>query len=158
MSMAEIGPGVAGGSCRLALTDVDREGRDLFVKWCTDAGCTITLDDMGNIFARRAGLNNKLAPIVAGSHLDTQPHGGKFDGIYAVSEAVSGLGYTNQQIISGAGHDACQVCQVCQVVPTAMIFVPCAGGLSHNEQESAEPDDLEAGCNVLLQAMLKLAN
>ncbi len=394
MSMAEIGPGAEGGSCRLALTDVDREGRDLFVKWCTDAGCTIIIDDMGNIFARRAGRNNELAPIVAGSHLDTQPHGGKFDGIYgvlsalevirslndakvttespleivvwtneegsrfapamiasgvfaglfekdfawsrtdsdgvslgdelkridyfgdqicgnhpmaalfeahieqgpvledknkqigvvtggqgqrwyditvigkdshagptpmpgrqdalvasaemvgkirsialehapdgvgtvgemyvkpnsrntipgevwfsvdfrnpedgalesmgkkfraacdecaiehhveinideiwtkppvqfdqkcidAVSTAVDGLGYSNLQIVSGAGHDACQVCQV---VPTSMIFVPCAGGLSHNEQESAEPEDLEAGGNVLLHAMLKLAS
>ncbi len=393
MSMAEIGPGVEGGSCRLALTDVDRQGRDLFVKWCTDAGCTITLDDMGNIFARRAGQNNDLPPVVAGSHLDTQPHGGKFDGIYgvlsalevirtlndfevttespleivvwtneegsrfapamiasgvfaglfekdfawsrtdsdgnslgdelkrigyfgeetcgehpmaalleahieqgpvledngvqigvvtggqgqrwyditvrgkdshagptpmpgrqdalvasaeiigqvqaialehapfgvgtvgemyvkpnsrntipgevwfsvdirnpqddalesmgnrlrqvcdecsarhrveveideiwtkppvqfdqncidAVSDAVSGLGYSNQQIVSGAGHDACQVCQV---IPTSMIFVPCAGGLSHNEHESAEPEDLEAGGNVLLHAMLRLA-
>ena len=65
------------------------------------------------------------------------------------------LGYSHQHIVSGAGHDACQVCLV---APTSMIFVPCAGGLSHNEQESAEPGDLEAGCNVLLHAMLALAN
>ena len=58
-------------------------------------------------------------------------------------------------MVSGAGHDACQVCLV---APVAMIFVPCAGGLSHNEQESAEAEDLEAGCNVLLHAMLALAN
>jgi N-carbamoyl-L-amino-acid hydrolase len=394
MSMAEIGPGAEGGSCRLALTDVDRQGRDLFVKWCIDSGCSITLDDMGNIFARRSGRNNDMPPVVAGSHLDTQPHGGRFDGIYgvlsalevirtlndfevtteapleivvwtneegsrfapamiasgvfaglfdkefawsrtdsdgfslgdelrrigyfgeqvcgehpmaalleahieqgpilenneiqigvviggqgqrwydvtvrgkdshagptpmpgrqdalvasaeiiskvqaialehtpdgvgtvgelyvkpnsrntipgevwfsvdirnpqddalesmgiqfrqvcsecsarhqveieideiwtkppvqfdkkcinAVSQAVSDLAYSNQQIVSGAGHDACQVCQV---VPTSMIFVPCAGGLSHNEHESAEPQDLEAGANVLLHAMLNLSN
>ena len=74
--------------------------------------------------------------------------------IAAVSNAVTGLDYSHQQIVSGAGHDACQVCRV---VPTSMIFVPCAGGLSHNEQESAEPEDLEAGCNVLLQAMIHLA-
>jgi N-carbamoyl-L-amino-acid hydrolase len=74
--------------------------------------------------------------------------------IDAVSEAVSGLGYSNQQIVSGAGHDACQVCQV---VPTSMIFVPCAGGSSHNEHESAEPEDIEAGANVLLYAMLNLS-
>lgn len=393
MSMAEIGPGEQGGSCRLALTDEDRQGRDLFVGWCKDIGCTIEIDDMGNIFACRTGRNNDLPPIVAGSHLDTQPHGGKFDGIYgvlaaleavrtihdanieteaaveivvwtneegsrfapamiasgvyaglfekdyawaradsegktigeeldrigykgekacgdhtigalleahieqgpvlennskqigvviggqgqrwydvtvkgkdshagptpmagrqdalvvsaeiigkiqsialqhapygvgtvgemhvlpnsrntipgqvmftvdirnpddgplenmgklfrqasadcaarynveveieeiwtkppvkfdpdciaAVTDAVNHLGYSNQQIVSGAGHDACQICEV---VPTSMIFIPCADGLSHNEQESAEPADLEAGCNVLLQAMLKLA-
>jgi N-carbamoyl-L-amino-acid hydrolase len=74
--------------------------------------------------------------------------------IAAVANAVAGLDYSHQQIVSGAGHDACQVCRV---VPTSMIFVPCAGGLSHNEQESAEPEDLEAGCNVLLQAMIHLA-
>ncbi len=394
MAMAEIGPGQHGGSCRLALTDEDREGRDLFVEWCREIGCSIEIDDMGNIFARRAGRDEGLAPIVAGSHLDTQPHGGKFDGIYgvlaalealrtlhenditteapvevvvwtneegsrfapamiasgvyaglfdkdyawsrsdsdgktigeelkrigylgdlpcgkhpigalleahieqgpileaeqkqigvviggqgqrwydlrirgrdshagstpmkgrrdalvaaaeivsmvqslaldfapdavatvgemsvhpnsrntipgevfltidirnpdedalammarelrtcvidcvdkhelecdleeiwdkppvkfapdciaAVESATQDLGYSNQQIVSGAGHDACQVCLV---APTSMIFVPCAGGLSHNEAESAEPADLEAGCNVLLHAMLQLAN
>lgn len=394
MAIAEIGPGQHGGSCRLALTDEDREGRDLFISWCREIGCSIEIDDMGNIFARRAGRHNELAPIVAGSHLDTQPHGGRFDGIYgvlaglevlrslhdhdvvteapvevvvwtneegsrfapamiasgvyaglfekdyawalsdsdgktiggelrrigymgevacgahpigalleahieqgpileaqqnqigiviagqgqrwydlrlkgrdshagstpmpgrqdalvaaaeiismvqslamdftphavatvgemsvhpnsrntipgevfmtvdirnpdetalaemarelrtciidcvdkngvecdideiwdkppvefdpdciaAVAAATRELGYSHQQIVSGAGHDACQVCLV---APTSMIFVPCAGGLSHNEQESAEPADLEAGCNVLLQAMLTLAN
>ncbi len=394
MTIGEIGPGQHGGSCRLALTDEDREGRDLFIRWCEEIGCSIRIDDMGNIFARRAGRNDELAPIVAGSHLDTQPHGGKFDGIYgvlaaleavrtlhdadviteaplevvvwtneegsrfapamiasgvyagifgkdhawsitdsegksmgdelkrigymgdmpcgsnpigalleahieqgpileadnhqigivvggqgqhwydvrlkgqdshagstpmpgrrdalvaaaeiitmvqalafefapqavstvgemsvmpnsrntipgevfftidirnpdervlaqmaeqietrvaaiavehgvgcelneiwdkapvkfdpdcisAVTGATDSLGYASQQMVSGAGHDACQVCLV---APTSMIFVPCAGGLSHNEQESAEPRDLEAGCNVLLHAMLALAN
>ncbi len=393
MSMAEIGPGEHGGSCRLALTDEDRQGRDLFVGWCKAIGCSIEIDDMGNIFARRAGRNDKLPPVVAGSHLDTQPHGGKFDGIYgvlaaleavrtmhdadieteapveivvwtneegsrfapamiasgvyaglldkeyawsradsdgktigeeldrigykgekvcgehvisalleahieqgpileannkqigvvqggqgvrwydvtikgqdshagstpmlgrrdalvaaadmigrvqelafdfvpdgvgtvgemsvmpnsrntipgevfftvdirhpkaeildrmahqfsqtgkevadrysveivideiwhnppvqfdqdcidAVESSAAELGYLHQQIISGAGHDACQVCRI---APTSMIFVPCEGGLSHNEEENAKPEDLEAGCNVLLHAMLKLA-
>lgn len=393
MSIAEIGPGEHGGSCRLALTDEDREGRDLFIHWCEQIGCTISIDDMGNIFARRAGRNNDIAPIVAGSHLDTQPHGGKFDGIYgvlaaleavrtlhdndvateapveivvwtneegsrfapamiasgvyaglfekdyawsrsdsegktlgeelqrigymgdipcgnhpigalleahieqgpileadnhqigvviggqgqrwyditikgqdshagstpmpgrrdalvaaagiisklqglalefapyavatvgemsvmpnsrntipgqviftvdmrnpddkvlanmdekfrslvadcvskhrvkcnineiwhnpsvkfdpvciaAVTNAARALGYSYQDMVSGAGHDACQVCRV---APTSMIFVPCKGGLSHNEQESANPEDLEAGGNVLLQAMMELA-
>ncbi len=393
MAMAQIGPGQQGGSSRLALTDADREGRDLFVDWCRDIGCSIVVDDMGNIFARRAGRDPARAPVAAGSHLDTQPHGGRFDGIYgvlaalevlrtlhehdieteapleavvwtneegsrfapamiasgvyaglfdkeyawaradsdgktigeelrrigyfgdvacgehplgalleahieqgpileaeqkqigvviggqgqrwydvtlkgqdshagstpmrgrrdalvaaadlicriqalaldlaphavctvgemtvlpnsrntipgevrfsvdlrnpetavlaemdarfraetesvaashgveseideiwdkppvkfdpaciaAVESAAGELGYRHQQIVSGAGHDACQVCEV---VPTSMIFVPCAGGLSHNEAESAEPADLEAGCNVLLQSMLALA-
>ena len=394
MSMAEIGPGAKGGSRRLALTDEDKQGRDLFVAWCKQEGCAITIDDMGNIFARRSGKNNDLAPIAAGSHLDTQPHGGKFDGIYgvlsalevvrtlnehnveteapieivmwtneegsrfapamiasgvfaglfekdfaysrtdsdgktlkdelerigymgeqicgdhplsalfeahieqgpilerdkdqvgvviggqgqrwldvtlkgqdshagstpmpgrrdalvaaadlisniqkialdgapyavatvgemsvmpnsrntipgevfltvdirnpddsalkemsdalhqackdigsahnveiqaneiwhippiqfdpkcvsAVSNAANTLGYKNQEMVSGAGHDACQVCSI---VPTAMIFVPCEGGLSHNEEEHAEAEDLEAGCNVLLHAMLQIAD
>jgi len=84
MEMARIGPGVAGGNCRLALTDFDKEGRDLFVSWCKEAGCTIAVDKMGNIFARRPGRNPELAPVTTGSHLDTQPTGGKFDGVYGV--------------------------------------------------------------------------
>ncbi len=393
MKMAEIGPGQHGGSSRLALTDADRQGRDLFIEWCDNIGCKFEIDDMGNIFARRAGRDNTLPPVLAGSHLDTQPHGGKFDGVYgvlaalevlrtlhdtgieteapleavvwtneegsrfapamiasgvyaglfdkqyawsrtdkagktlgeelarigyrgehacgkhkigylleahieqgpilesnkkqigvvqggqglrwyditvkgqdshagstpmhgrrdalvvaadligkvqklaqdfaphsvstvgemslkpnsrntipgevfftvdirnpeaavlndicerfvslsqqigrqydvevkveeiwhnppvefnkqcidAVVSATAELGYASQSIVSGAGHDACQLCRV---VPTSMIFVPCTGGLSHNEQEHAEPADLEAGCNVLLGAMLRLA-
>ena len=91
MSIAEIGPGQQGGSCRLALTDEDREGRDLFIGWCREIGCSIRIDDLGNIFARRDGRNNDLPPVVAGSHLDTQPHGGKFDGIYGVLAALEAM-------------------------------------------------------------------
>ena len=84
MSMAEIGATEKGGSRRLALTDEDRQGRDLFIEWCRDAGCGISIDQMGNIFARRPGRNPDAAPVVAGSHLDTQPTGGRFDGVYGV--------------------------------------------------------------------------
>lgn len=393
MAMAKIGELPNGGCCRLALSEEDKAGRDLFLQWCKAQGCTSTTDDMGNLFVRRAGRDNTLAPVVFGSHLDTQPHGGKFDGIYgvlaglevirtlnenaiettapleivvwmneegarfapamiasgvyaglftrefalaredlegttqgdalqqsgfmgieacgehkmhayleahieqgpileannktvgvvtggqgslwydvtvkgldshagptpmtgrrdafvcaarmavavrdiarkyapnavgtvgsvdvspnsrntipgevffsvdirqpdytqlrkmdaemrtvfdqicreegttldideiwdnppavfdprcisAVRDAAENLGYAHQDIVSGAGHDACQVSRV---VPVGMIFVPCAGGISHNEEESAEPDDLEAGCNVLLHAALSLA-
>lgn len=84
MEMAQIGGTEKGGCARLALTDLDRQGRDLFVRWCREAGCTITVDRMGNIFARRAGRNNDLPPVVCGSHLDTQPTGGKFDGVFGV--------------------------------------------------------------------------
>jgi N-carbamoyl-L-amino-acid hydrolase len=84
MEMAKIGATPKGGCARLALTDLDREGRDLFVRWCRDAGCSITVDRMGNIFARRPGRNDSLPPVVTGSHLDTQPTGGKFDGVYGV--------------------------------------------------------------------------
>ncbi|WP_370151897.1 Zn-dependent hydrolase [Ferrovibrio sp.] len=84
MEMAKIGATAKGGCARLALTDLDKQGRDLFVQWCKDAGCTVTVDRMGNIFARRPGRNNDLPPVVTGSHLDTQPTGGKFDGVYGV--------------------------------------------------------------------------
>ena len=84
MEMAKIGATAKGGVCRLALTDLDREGRDLFVRWAKEAGCTITVDRMGNVYARRAGRDDTLAPVMTGSHADSQPTGGKFDGIYGV--------------------------------------------------------------------------
>jgi N-carbamoyl-L-amino-acid hydrolase len=84
MELAKIGATEKGGVCRLALTDLDRQARDLFQKWCTDAGCTMSIDKMGNIFARRPGKDNSLPPVMTGSHIDTQPSGGKFDGNYGV--------------------------------------------------------------------------
>lgn len=84
MDLARIGATEKGGNCRLALTALDGQGRDLVVGWMKDAGLTITVDQIGNIFGRRAGRNNDLAPIMTGSHIDTQPTGGKFDGCYGV--------------------------------------------------------------------------
>ena len=84
MEMARIGATQKGGSKRLALTDLDREGRDLFVRWCREAGCAVSVDRMGNIFARRPGRRGDLPAVLTGSHLDTQPTGGKFDGVYGV--------------------------------------------------------------------------
>ena len=84
MEMAQFGATPKGGCRRLALSDEDKAGRDCFVAWCEAAGCTISIDQMGNIFARRPGRDNSLAPVGTGSHLDTQPHGGKFDGVYGV--------------------------------------------------------------------------
>jgi N-carbamoyl-L-amino-acid hydrolase len=84
MDLAKIGATDKGGVKRLALTDLDRQGRDLVVQWAKDAGLTITVDKIGNVFMRREGANPSLAPIVTGSHIDTQPTGGKFDGNYGV--------------------------------------------------------------------------
>ncbi len=84
MEMAKIGATEKGGVCRLALTDVDKAARDLFVRWCEEAGCTVRVDKMGNIFARRPGRDESLPPVMTGSHIDSQPTGGKFDGIYGV--------------------------------------------------------------------------
>ncbi|SOE65956.1 N-carbamoyl-L-amino-acid hydrolase [Caballeronia arationis] len=84
MTMAKIGATPKGGVCRLALTDLDREGRDLIVSWAKEAGCTISVDQMGNVFMRRAGRNLDALPVVTGSHADSQPTGGRFDGIYGV--------------------------------------------------------------------------
>ena len=84
MTLAEIGATPKGGVCRLALTDLDRQGRDLVVQWARDAGMSITIDQIGNVFMRRDGRDNSLPPIMTGSHIDTQPTGGKFDGNYGV--------------------------------------------------------------------------
>jgi len=84
MEMGKIGATPKGGCCRLALTDLDKQARDLFVKWSKEAGCSIRIDKMGNVFARRPGRDETLAPVMTGSHLDTQPTGGRFDGVYGV--------------------------------------------------------------------------
>ncbi|MEL6126709.1 MAG: Zn-dependent hydrolase, partial [Pseudomonadota bacterium] len=84
MEMAQIGPGVAGGNNRQTVTDEDAEGRALFQQWCEAAGCTMGLDQMGNMFAERAGTDPDALPVYVGSHLDTQPTGGKYDGVLGV--------------------------------------------------------------------------
>jgi N-carbamoyl-L-amino-acid hydrolase len=84
MDLAQIGATDKGGVKRLALTDLDRQGRDLVVQWAKEAGLSITVDMIGNVFMRREGTNPSLPPIVTGSHIDTQPTGGKFDGNYGV--------------------------------------------------------------------------
>ena len=84
MTMAQIGATPKGGVCRVALTDEDKAGRDRFIAWCEAAGCAVSVDQMGNIFARGAGTKPDLPPILIASHLDSQPTGGKFDGAYGV--------------------------------------------------------------------------
>ncbi len=84
MEMAKIGPGVAGGNNRQTLTDEDGEGRKLFARWCDEAGLTMGVDQMGTMFARREGEDPDALPVYVGSHLDTQPTGGKYDGVLGV--------------------------------------------------------------------------
>jgi len=84
MEMAKIGPGVAGGNNRQTLTDADGEGRQLFKSWCEAAGMTVGVDKMGTMFARREGTDPDALPVYVGSHLDTQPTGGKYDGVLGV--------------------------------------------------------------------------
>ena len=84
MELAKIGATPKGGVCRLTLTDLDKQGRDLVLAWAKQADMTVTIDKIGNGFMRRAGRNNALPPIMTGSHIDTQPTGGKFDGNYGV--------------------------------------------------------------------------
>jgi N-carbamoyl-L-amino-acid hydrolase len=81
---AQIGVGRPGGLARVALSDADREMRDQFVAWCREAGCTVSVDRVGSIFARREGTDDSLPPVVIGSHLDTQVNGGRYDGIVGV--------------------------------------------------------------------------
>ncbi|HEY7610591.1 MAG TPA: Zn-dependent hydrolase [Alphaproteobacteria bacterium] len=91
MELAKIGATEKGGVCRLALTDLDRQARDLFVGWCKAAGATVSVDRLGNIFARREGRDPARAPVMTGSHIDTQPTGGKFDGAYGVMAGLEVL-------------------------------------------------------------------
>ena len=88
MEMAKIGATPKGGCKRLTLTDLDKQGRMLFRDWSEAAGCAVTVDEMGNMFARRPGADDSLPPVMMGSHLDTQPTGGKFDGVLGVLGAL----------------------------------------------------------------------
>ncbi|WP_209425409.1 Zn-dependent hydrolase [Pararhodobacter sp. SW119] len=96
---AGIGTGRENGLSRLALSDADRQMRDLFVTWCREAGLEVTVDRVGNIFARRAGLDDGLPPVLVGSHLDTQQNGGRFDGIAGVLGALEMI-----RCLNAAGH------------------------------------------------------
>src|SRR5262249_39309523 len=102
MELARIGATAKGGVCRLAASDLDGEARRLFIRWCEEAGCTVTVDKIGNIFARRRGRDPTLPPVMTGSHLDTQPTGGKFDGAYGVMaglelvRTLNDLGYESE--------------------------------------------------------------
>ncbi len=91
MQTAQIGATPKGGLCRLTLTDLDRQVRDWFKAQCETLGCSVTIDEVGTMFARRPGKNPNLAPIAMGSHLDTQPTGGKFDGVLGVLAALEAL-------------------------------------------------------------------
>jgi beta-ureidopropionase / N-carbamoyl-L-amino-acid hydrolase len=91
METAQIGGTAKGGICRLTLTDLDRQVRDWFKTRCEKLGCTVAIDEVGNMFARRPGRNDSLAPIAMGSHLDTQPTGGKFDGALGVLGALEAM-------------------------------------------------------------------
>ena len=102
MELAQIGATEKGGVCRLAATDLDGQARQLFMRWCEQAGCSVRVDKIGNIFARRPGRDPVRAPVMTGSHLDTQPTGGKFDGAYGVMaglevvRTLNDLGYETE--------------------------------------------------------------
>ena len=88
MELAKIGATPKGGVKRLTLTDLDRQGRDLVTGWARELGMSVTVDQIGNVFMRREGTNPALPPVMTGSHIDTQPTGGKFDGNYGVLAGI----------------------------------------------------------------------
>ena len=102
MEMAKIGATANGGSHRLTLSDEDKVARDLFASWCAEAGLSMTIDEMGDMFARRAGRDNKTAPVGMGSHLDTQPYGGRFDGVFGVLAGLEVIRALNDRGIETA--------------------------------------------------------
>jgi N-carbamoyl-L-amino-acid hydrolase len=97
MEMAEVGATSKGGNCRLALTDEDVKGRRLFMRWCEEAGCEVYTDQIGNIYARRPGSLGNVSPVMCGSHLDTQPLGGRFDGVYGVLAGLEVIRTLNER-------------------------------------------------------------
>ena len=99
MTLAAIGATPKGGVCRIALTELDRQGRQLFRQWATELGCTLRQDAIGNLFARRAGLDESLPAVATGSHIDTQPTGGRFDGTYGVLAGLEVLATLNDAAV-----------------------------------------------------------
>ncbi|EMW5168167.1 Zn-dependent hydrolase [Raoultella sp. XY-1] len=95
--MARIGATPAGGVTRLTLSDEDRQARDLLRQWAQEAGFPCAVDSMGNMFIRRAGKNPQLAPVLTGSHVDSQPLGGRYDGIYGVLAGLEVLRTLNER-------------------------------------------------------------
>ncbi len=102
MTMAEIGATPKGGCNRQALTDEDRAGREQFAAWAREAGCAVAADEVGNLVAARAGTDPAAAPVLIGSHLDTQPTGGRFDGVYGVMAGLEVIRTLNEHRISTA--------------------------------------------------------
>ena len=100
MDLAAIGATPKGGVCRLALTDLDRQARDCVIGWLRDAGCKVEIDGVGNIFAVRASRNSDAPVVLTGSHIDTQPSGGKFDGNYGVLGGLEVLRTLNDNAIA----------------------------------------------------------
>ena len=100
MEMAKLGATPKGGVNRQALTDLERQGRDLFIQWCRAEGCTIRIDNIGNIFARREGSDPTAKTVMAGSHLDSQPTGGKYDGCFGVLSGLEVIRTLNQHNIT----------------------------------------------------------
>lgn len=100
MDMAKVGATANGGSCRLTLTEDDVAGRALFMAWCREEGCEVYTDEVGNIFARRAGTDPSLPAVLCGSHLDTQPLGGRFDGVFGVLAGLEAMRTFNALNIS----------------------------------------------------------
>ncbi|CAM5769885.1 Zn-dependent hydrolase [Labrys miyagiensis] len=97
METAKFGGTAKGGIRRLTLSDEDKKVRDWFKAQCEAMGCTVTVDEVGNMFAVRPGRNNDLPPIAMGSHLDTQPTGGKFDGVLGVLGALEAMRTLHEQ-------------------------------------------------------------
>jgi len=100
MDMAQIGATAKGGSHRLTLSDEDKIARDRFAAWCADAGLSLAIDEMGDMFARRAGACEERLPVGMGSHLDTQPYGGKFDGVFGVMAGLEVIRTLNDHDIT----------------------------------------------------------
>ena len=96
MTLARIGATLKGGVRRMTLTPADREGRELFARWCREADLELRVDAIGNMFARRRGLDDSAPPVMIGSHLDTQPNGGKFDGAYGVMAGLEVIRALNE--------------------------------------------------------------
>jgi N-carbamoyl-L-amino-acid hydrolase len=150
MDLAGIGATPKGGVKRITLTETDREGRDQFVRWAKDAALEVRCDAIGNIFARRPGTDRRAAPVLIGSHLDSQPSGGKFDGAYGVMAGLEVVRTLNDrglatrapvEVVSWTNEEGSRFVPVMMGSGVFAGIFPLADVLAHKDQEGITVGD-----------------
>jgi hypothetical protein len=161
MTLAAIGATPRGGVCRIALTDLDRQGRELFATWAAELGCTLRRDSIGNLFARRAGTDDSLPAVATGSHIDTQPTGGKFDGNYGVLAGLEVLHTLNDHGVRT--HAPLEVCvwtneEGSRFVPVMMGSGVFAGAFTLEKAYAAVANANRYGIDVNINCVINKLN
>jgi N-carbamoyl-L-amino-acid hydrolase len=161
MDLAKIGALSNGGVCRLAATREDGAGRDQLAAWCREAGLTVEVDQIGNMYARRRGRRNDLPPVMIGSHLDTQPTGGKFDGAFGVLTGLEIVRYLNDhgietdhplEVVNWTNEEGCRFQPSSLGAEVFAGNVPLQEGLAREDLDGKRLGDELRAINYLGQA------
>lgn len=161
MEMAEIGATTGGGVCRLAASPEDGAARDQFAAWCLEAGLQLQIDQIGNMYARRQGRRNDLPPILIGSHLDSQPTGGRFDGAYGVLSGLEIVRSLNEheidtdhpiEVVNWTNEEGCRFQPACLGSEVFAGILSLEAGLSREDLDGKRLEDELRAINYLGKA------